>query len=321
MSSVSYPSTFSQSDLKIAVNGVISNLQTFVGNLDDYSSLKSVQDGFKASLTFALQNFASVTQGLNFENEADTIKDIFPETWFSKANIAFVGKSKTTYPLKSQIVEDDLLLWQQVVANVHPMSSTMKWPNMYNNGGKWGTRNTKGTSTTVSYPGKSIRKMLDQLPPINPLKDSLVKAHKHPGYVEHIKTGPFYGPYLFSNCYAVMQGKFVEHGTCNDYGWRVMIKEDSIEYNEMDNDKYIGFRREVYERVAIDSDYTGGSANSRKLKFWYLDEADKLQCFKFDYSEGTSKPPGFNMKPIVKGEDGKIESDSGSDGGMGGMFD
>jgi hypothetical protein len=204
MSTVQYPEGFSQSDLKITVKNVISNLQSFVDNLEDFSSLESVQNNFKASLSFALQNFSTVTQGLNYESTSDVVKEVFPPTWFKSANIVHLGKSKTTYPKLSQFAEEDVLIWQQAIANVHPMSSEAKWPSMYRNQGKWGTRNTKGTSTTASYLGRDVRKILAKLPPIKPVADSLVPKNKFPNYIDHIKTGPFYGPYLFSNCYAVM---------------------------------------------------------------------------------------------------------------------
>ena len=87
----------------------------------------------------------------------------------------------------------------------------------------------------------------------------------------------------------------------------------------MNGDDYIGFRREVYPRVAIDSDYSQGSANSRKIKFWFLDENDELQSFNYDYTKGSSYPPGWDMGQKETG----LLSDDDDDGddAMGGMFD
>lgn len=200
------------------------------------------------------------------------------------------------------------------------MSRVLKWPSMYNKD-KWGTRNTKGTSSTISCVGKELLKMLGKLPPLKVLSDSLVSEQKCPGYRNHVKTGPFYGPYLFNNGYCIVQGKFVEEGTLNDYGWRIMIREDSFEYCEMNEAQYIGFRREVYPRVAIDSDYS--KEKSKKTKFWFLDEHNRLQSYSYDYTKGDEKPPGYFQAGNGKQKNEKDNSDDDDDDdtGMGGMFD
>jgi hypothetical protein len=147
--------------------------------------------------------------------------------------------------------------------------------------------------TALEYPGKELLKMLAKLPALDAIADSLYSKLEGKGeYLEHLKTSPFYGPYRGYNCFEIMQGKFSKLNTLTNYGWKIIISENKIEFSEVNGDDDIGFCRAVFAKGVLDHDFSKNKNVSTKKRMWYLDETENLQCAEMDFSKGLWKP-GF----------------------------
>lgn len=82
------------------------------------------------------------------------------------------------------------------------------------------------------------------------------------GYVNHVKTAPFYGPFYFSNEYVICQlnpdGKQM-------LGWEITIEEESILIGERKGRKWIGYHLVVRTNEVTEIDYSSGY---KMLRTW-----------------------------------------------------